>query len=293
VTAGDCELRGLNFSIGLRFLVRLLMGLTKPRRKILGQELAGDVEAIGKGVHRFKVGDPVFGTTGLRFGAYAEYICLPEEAPGGAVAIKPANMDYEEAAAVPTGGLEALHFLRKARNLKGRTVLILGAGGGIGTYAVQLAKYFGADVTGVDRSEKIDLMRSIGADRVIDHTREEFAPGRATYDVILDLVGKSSFSTSMRALKEDGEYLLANPSLLAMFRGVGVSLRGRKRVRFRPAVQRSEDLVFLKELIERGRIRSVIDQRYPLEQIPAAHQHLGSGVARGKVVITVAPGRAS
>ncbi|MGC2035104.1 MAG: NAD(P)-dependent alcohol dehydrogenase [Thermoplasmata archaeon] len=293
MTAGDCELRGLSFSIGLRLLVRMLMGLSKPRRKILGQELARDVEAIGKGVHRLRAGDPIFGTTGLRFGAYAEYICLPEDARGGAVAIKPANMNYDEAAAVPTGGLEALHFLPKARNLRGRTVLIHGAGGGIGTYAVQLAKYFGADVTGVGRSEKMDLMRSIGADRVIDYTREEFAPGKATYDVILDLVGTSSFSTSMRALKENGEYLLADPSLWAMVRGAVASLKGGKRVLFRPAVQRSEDRVFLRELIEGGGIRSVIDRRYSLEDIPAAHRYLGSGMARGKVVIMVDPGSAS
>ena len=293
VTAGDCELRGLSFSIGLRLLVRMLMGLSKPRRKILGQELARDVEAIGKGVHRLRAGDPIFGTTGLRFGAYAEYICLPEDARGGAVAIKPANMDYDEAAAVPTGGLEALHFLPKARNLRGRTVLIHGAGGGIGTYAVQLAKYFGADVTGVGRSEKMDLMRSIGADRVIDYTREEFAPGKATYDVILDLVGKSSFSTSMRALKENGEYLLAESEPL----GQGPRSRGLPERRKEGPVPARGPTVGgpgLPEGAHRGgRIRSVIDRRYSLEDIPAAHRYLGSGMARGKVVIMVDPGSAS
>ena len=287
VAAGDCELRSLKFSIGFRLLVRILMGLTKPRRKVLGQELAGEVEAVGEDVTLFEKGDQVFGTTGFGFGAYAEYICLPEKSSGAAVAIKPANMTYEEAAAVPTGGLEALHFLRKAGSLNGRRVLINGAGGGIGTFAVQLAKYFGAEVTGVDSTGKLDMLRSIGADRAIDYTQEDVIKKGETYDVIFDVVGKSPFADCVAALSEDGRYLLANPRLSTMVRGLWTSARGGKKVIFRAASQKTEDLVFLRQLIEAGRVRSVIDRRFPLERIPEAHRFVETGLARGKVVITL------
>jgi NADPH:quinone reductase-like Zn-dependent oxidoreductase len=287
VTAGDCELRSLHFSIWLRLVVRVLMGLTQPRRKILGQELAGEVEAVGRDVHRFRKGDRVFGTTGFGFGAYAEYICLPEKPRAGALATKPANMSFEEAAGVPTGGLEALHFLRKVKDLSGRRILILGAGGGIGTFAVQLARYYGAEVTGVDSTGKLDLLRSIGADRVIDYTRDDFTKVGETYDVIFDVVGRSSFSDSLAVLSEDGCYLLGNPHLSTMVRALWTSMTGRKKVVFGAARQRVEDLVLLRELIEAGKIRSVIDRRYPLEQIPDAHRYFESGNARGRVVITV------
>ena len=287
VSAGDCELRSLKFSIWLRLLMRILMGLTKPRRKVLGQELAGEVEAVGKDVILFKKGDQVFGTTGFGFGAYAEYICLPEKSRGKALAIKPSNMTYEEAAAVPTGGLEALHYLRKAGSLSGRRILINGAGGGMGTFAVQLAKYFGAEVTGVDSTGKLDLLHSIGADRVIDYTQEDFTKRGETYDVIFDVVGKSSFSDSVAALSEDGRYLLGNPRLSTMVRGLWTSTKGGKKVIFGASSQKTEDLVFLRQLIEAGRIRSVIDRRFPLERIPEAHRYVEAGLARGKVVITL------
>jgi NADPH:quinone reductase-like Zn-dependent oxidoreductase len=287
VSAGDCELRGLKFSIGLRFLVRLLMGVSKPRRKILGQELAGDVEAVGRDVTLFRKGDPVFGTTGFGFGAYAEYICLSEKPRSAAIALKPANMSYEEAAAVPTGGLEALHFLRKAGNLDGRRVVIVGGGGGIGTFAVQLAKRFGAEVTAVDQTGKLEMLRAIGADRVLDYTREDFAARGETYDVIFDVVGKSSFSGSLAALRDGGRYLLGNPRLSARVRGVWVSAKGHKKVIFGAARQKSEDLVFLRQLIEEGKVRSVIDRRFPLDHIAEAHRYVGTGVVQGKVVIIV------
>jgi len=287
VAAGDCELRGLKFSFGLRLLFRLLMGVTKPRRKVLGQELAGEVEAVGKDVHLFRKGDQVFGTTGLGFGAYAEYICLPEKSRGRALAIKPANMTYEGAAAVPTGGLEAVHFLSKAGSLSGRRVLINGADGGIGTFAVQLAKYYGAEVTGVDRTEKLEMLRSIGADRVIDYTREDFTKNGETYDVIFDVAGTTSFRESVAALSENGRYLLGNPTLSTMLRGRWTGLRGGKRVISGASGQRTEDLVLLRRLIEAGRIRSVIDRRFPLERIPEAHRYVESGLVRGKVVVTL------
>jgi NADPH:quinone reductase-like Zn-dependent oxidoreductase len=287
VTAGDCELRGLRFSLGLRVLVRMVMGPLRPRHRILGQELAGDVEAVGAAVRRFGVGDAVFGTTGFGFGAYAEYICLPERPTGAAVGRKPTNMSYEEAASVPTGGLEALHFLRRAGLLRGQRVLIVGAGGGIGRFAVQLAKCFGAHVTGVDRAEKADLLRSLGADRVIDFNRQDFAQLGDTYDVIFDIVGGSRFSDCLRILNDGGRYLLGNATMARKFRGRWASFRGSKKVVVAAAAQNSEDLAFLADLIEKGSVRAVVDRRYALPQVPEAHRYFETGEARGSVVVTV------
>ena len=215
-------------------------------------------------------------------GAYAEYICLPEEPEEGALAIKPANMTYEEAAAVPVGGLEALCFLRQGNIQSGQKVLINGAGGTIGTFAVQLAKYFGAEVTGVDSTGKLDMLRSIGADQVIDYTQEDFTKSGETYDFILDVVGKSSFSGSIRSLKQNGRYLIANPGPSQMVRGRWTSMTSSKKVIFGAAYPKTEDLIFLKELIEAGKIKSVIDRRYPLEQIAEAHRYVETGHKKGK-----------
>jgi len=289
VTAGDCEMRSLKFPLFLSLPMRIYIGLIKPTRvKIIGQELAGVVEAVGKEVRQFKEGDPVFGTTGFTFGAYAEYICLPAEFEMGTLALKPVNMTYEEAAAFPTGGLEALHFLRKGNIRIGQKLLINGAGGSIGTAAVQLAKYFGAEVTAVDSTGKLDMLRSIGAEHVIDYTQEDFSKNGETYDVVFDVVGKNSFSRSIRSLKQNGRYLLANPTLSAMLRGLWTSSTSSKRVIFEPANRKAEDLIFLKELIEAGKIRSVIDRRYPLEQVIEAHRYVETGQKKGSVVITVA-----
>ena len=201
--------------------------------------------------------------------------------------IKPANMTYEEAAAVPTGGLNALHFLRKGNIQSGEKVLINGAAGNIGTFAVQLAKYFGAEVTGVDSTEKLDMLRTVGADQVIDYTQEDFTKNSKTYDVIFDVVGKSSFSRSVRSLKQNGRYILANPRLLPMVRGLWTSMISSKKVIFKFASYRKEDLIFLKELIEAGKIRSVIDRRYPLKQVAEAHSYVEKGQKTGNLVITV------
>jgi len=284
VTKGDCEIRSPKIPNLIWLIVRIYFGLIKPRKKILGAYLAGEIESIGKDVKRFKKGYQVFASSGAGFGAYAEYICLPEE---GTLAIKPANMTYEQAAAVPMG-LDALHYLRKGNIQSGQKVLINGAGGSIGTFAVQLAKYFGAKVTGVDSTKKLDMLRSIGADQVIDYTQEDFSKSGETYDAILDVVGKSSFSRSVRSLKQNGRYLLANPGGLSqMVRGLWTSLTSSKKVICEFASYKTEDLIFLKELIEAGKIKSVIDRRYPLEQTAEAHRYVEKGHKKGNVVITL------
>jgi len=269
--------------------MRIGFGIRGPRKKILGQELAGEIESVGKDVKLFKEGDQVFGTPGFGMGAYAEYKCLPEEPKGmdGLLAIKPANVTYEEAAAVPVGGLEALYYLRKGNIQSGQKVLINGSGGSIGTFAVQLAKYFGAEVTGVDSTGKLDMLRSIGADHVIDYTKEDFTKSGETYDVIFDVVGKSSFSRSERSLKQKGIYLSANPGVSQMLRGPRTSKIGSKKAILGGASHKTEDLIFLKDLIEVGKIKSVIDRRYPLEQIAEAHRYVEKGHKKGNVVITV------
>ncbi len=284
VTAGDCGLRSLKFPILYRLLVQAGFGFRGPRNKILGQELAGEIEAVGNAVRRFKKGDRVFAWTGLHLGGYAEYTCLPEN---GVLAIKPANMSYEEAGCLPVGGLEAWRLLRRGNVQSGERVLINGAGGSIGTFAVQIAKNYGAEVTGVDSAGKLDMLRSIGADKIIDYTREDFTKNGETYDVIFDVIGKSSFSRSVRSLNENGRYLLGNPRLSHMVLGRWVSWRSSKKVIFGATGQTIEDLLSLKELVEAGKIKSVIDRRYPLEQMAEAHQYVDTGDKKGNVVITV------
>ena len=290
VTAGDCEARSLKFHVFLALPMRAYVGLRKPKRiTILGQELSGEIESVGRDVKLFKAGDQVFAATGFGMGAYAEYICLPEDPNEmeGLLALKPTTMSYEEAAAIPVGGLEALHFLRKGNIQNGEKVLINGSGGSIGTLAVQLAKYFGAEVTGVDSTEKLDMLRSIGADKVIDYTQEDFAKSGETYDVILDVVGKSSFSRSIRSLEQNGRYLLANPGLSSMVRGAWKLRRSGKKVISGSASRKVEDLMFLTELIQAGKLRSVVDRRYPLEQMVEAHKYVEMGQKKGSLVITV------
>ena len=285
VIAGDCELRSFKFPIWIWLPLRIYIGLIRPTRvNILGQELAGEIESVGKDVKLFKKGDQIFAATEIGCGAYAEYKCMREEKT---LAIKPANMTYEEAAAVPTGGLNALHYLRKANIQNGDKVLIIGACGNMGTFAVQLAKTFGAEVTGVDSTEKLDTLRSIGADHVIDYTQEDFTKNGETYDVIFNVLGKSSISRILRSLKQNGRYLLVNPRLLSMVQGLWTSMISSKKVIFEFADYKTEDLIFLKGLIEAGKIKSVIDICYPLEQMAEAHTYVDSGHRKGNVVITV------
>jgi NADPH:quinone reductase-like Zn-dependent oxidoreductase len=285
VTTGDCELRKFKMPIWLWPLARIGFGFRGPRRKILGQELAGEIESVGKAVKLFGKGDPVFAFTGLHLGAYAEYNCLRET---GLITTKPSNMSYEEAATIPVGGLHALNLLRKANIQTGQKVLIIGAGGTVGNIAVQLAKSFGAEVTAVDSSSKLEMLRSIGADEVVDYTKEDFTKNGQTYDVIFDVIGKSSFSGSIKSLKANGVYLLGNPGLSQLVRRPWASKRSGKKVIGGAISYRAEDLVFLKELIEAGRIRSVIDRRYALEQTAEAHRYVDTGQKVGNVVITIA-----
>lgn len=273
VTSGDVRIRKADPA-----LVRLFAGLIRPRRRIIGSELAGTVEALGKDARQFNVGDEVFGGS---VSAYAEYTCVKD---GGLRALKPSNMTFEEAAAVPFGALSALHFLRKGNVREGQRVLIVGASGGVGTAAVQLAKHFGADVTGVCSTANLDLVTSLGADRVIDYTKENYA-SRAAYDLIFDTVGKSPFFASMKSLKKRGVYASAL-ALAPILRKLWAAVAG-KRVVGGIAKTKTKDLVFLKELIEAGKLRSVIDRRYPLEQIAEAHRYVEGGHKKGNVVIRV------
>ena len=290
VTAGDCEMRSLKFPIYLSLPMRLWKGFLKPKENsIMGTELAGEIEEVGKDVKQFKEGDQVFGSAGMYLGTNAEYICLPEE-PGemeGGVTIMPVNMTYEEAATVPFGGRDALHFLRLGNIQTGQKILINGAGGSIGTFAVQLAKLDGAEVTAVDSEAKLDMLRSLGADHVIDYTKEDFTERNEIYDVIFDVVGKISFSRSNKSLKDNGTYLLANPTS-QIIQGIWTSLRSNKKVIMQTSSGSIADLIFLRSLIEEGKLKTVIDRTYPLEQIVEAHRYVEKGGKLGNVVITVA-----
>ena len=269
-------------------LARISLGFTGPRKAILGFELAGEVESVGKGVKSYKKGDKVFASTyEFGFGCYAEYACLPET---GTVAKIPNNMTYEEAATVPLGGLTALSFVRdRAQVQKGQRVLIYGASGSVGTYAVQLAKYYGSEVTGVCSSSNLELVTSIGADKVIDYTIEDFTKSDEKYNVIFDVVNKISFSICKKSLKRGGIYLTTFPSILFLLQMLWTSIIGigHKRVMSGEASEKAEDLCFLKELIESNKMRSIIDRSYPLTQIVEAHRYVEKGHKKGNVVITV------
>jgi NADPH:quinone reductase-like Zn-dependent oxidoreductase len=268
---GDTRIRSFRVPAGVWLPMRFYLGLSKPKRPILGMECAGDIEAVGKDVKQFKKGDSVFAFAGFGFGAYAEYICLPENPQAGKietkglVAMKPNNISYEEAAAVPAGGLTTVKVFQKGNIRKGQKILIYGASGSLGTYAVQLAKYYGAEVTGVCSTSNLEMVKSLGADKVIDYKKEDFTKTNEKYDVIFDAVDKTSHSSCKGLLKTNGIFLTTN---------------GLEKIK-------PEDLILLKELIEAGKLKVVIDRMYTLEQIVEAHRYVDKGHKKGNVAITV------
>ncbi|NJD78833.1 MAG: NAD(P)-dependent alcohol dehydrogenase [Candidatus Methanoperedens sp.] len=287
VTSSDCNARNFTFVPKLFLLfARMLFGFRKPKINILGIDLAGEIETVGKDVKRFKKGDRVFGTPEPAFGAHAEYICIPED---GVLAIKPANMTWGEAASVSLAGNTALYFIRDLGKIQaGQKVLINGASGGIGTFAVQLAKYYGAQVTGVCSTTNLELVKSLGADKVIDYTKEDFTKSNETYDVIFDVVGKTSFSRCKSLLKQKGVYLVNLIELPELVQILWTSMKGSsKKVKGGMAVASVDNMIFLKELIEAGKLKPVIDRCYPLEQTAEAFKYVEQGHKKGNVVITV------
>jgi NADPH:quinone reductase-like Zn-dependent oxidoreductase len=286
VTTSDCNVRNFTFVPNLFLLPsRMQLGFNKPKINILGVDLTGEIEAVGVDVKRFIKGDQVFGTPGTAMGTHAEYICMPED---GVLTIKPANMTYEEAASIPLAANTALYFIRDQGNIQaGGKVLINGASGGIGTFAVQLAKYYGAEVTGVCSTTNVEMVKSLGADKVIDYTKEDFTKSNERYDVIFDVVGKTSFSRCKSSLKEEGIYLATLPTLALILHMLLTSIIGNKKVKNGNAVGKVENLLFLKELIETGKLKAVIDRRYPLEQTAEAFRYVEKGHKKGNVVITV------
>ena len=287
VTTADVNARGFVFvPSGFGLLARLMLGLRRPRKRVLGSAFAGEIEAVGKDVELFRKGDQVFGAAGSSLGAYAEYICMAED---GVLAMKPTNTTYEEAAAVFFGAHTALFFLRDKGNIQsGQRAIINGASGSVGTAAVQLAKYYGAEVTGVCSTANLELVKSLGADKVIDYTKEDFTKSAETYDIILDtVVGKTSFSRFRNSLEQKGLYLAVAGGLKELIQMLWTSMKGGKKVVVGPAPERREDLILLKELIETGKLKSVIDRHYPLEQTAEAHRYVDKGHKKGNVVITV------
>jgi NADPH:quinone reductase-like Zn-dependent oxidoreductase len=286
ISSGDARMRGADFPLLFWLPMRLMIGFSGPRKKIQGFSLAGEIEAVGKDVTKFKKGDQVLGITGFDFGAHGQYICLGESAD---LIIKPAEMSFEEAVSIPFSGTTAMHFLKKADIQPGQKILIYGASGAVGTAAVQLAKHHGAEVTGVCSGANLELVKSQGADFVIDYTKEDFSQNGEVYDVIFDTVGKSPYSGSLNSLKKDGFYLRAvNLTLPSILRGIWVSMTSSKKVIGGMADEKAKDLQFLVDLYQAGNYKPVVDKCYPLEQAVAAHVYVDTGHKKGTVVINMA-----
>ncbi len=284
MTSADWRVRSLSIPRGFGLLSRLVFGITKPRQPILGAEFAGEVESVGKNAHRFKVGERVFGMTGAGMACYAQYRCLPETA---AISLIPSGIGYEDAAALPFGGTTALDFFRRAKFERGETILINGASGAVGTAMLQLAKHFGADVTAVCSTSNLELVKSLGADHVIDYTQQDFTQLGERYDVIADTVGSLSLSQMTPCLKEKGRLLLVVGSLSDTLSALWVSMFGTRKVIVGPAAEREADLALLAKLVQEGRYRPVIDRRYSLAQIVDAHRYVDTRRKKGSVVVTV------
>jgi NADPH:quinone reductase-like Zn-dependent oxidoreductase len=284
VTSGDWRVRSLNVPTGFRLISRLALGINGPRQPILGTELAGEIESVGKDVTRFKVGDEVFAFGGVGMGCHAEYRCMKEN---GLIAQKPPALSFQEAAALTFGGTTALSFFRRGKLQRGEKVLINGASGGVGTAAVQLARHFGAEVTGVCSTANVELVASLGADHVIDYTREDFAQRGETYDVIMDTAGTAPFARSKGSLKENGRLLQVLGGLTEMLRVPWVSLTGSRRIIAGPASERAEDVLLLGGLAESGEFRAVIDRSYAFDDIVEAHRYVDTGRKKGNVVLTL------
>lgn len=282
--AGDIRLRSSTVPLSFWLIARLVFGLRKPRKTILGTVVAGEVEAAGKEVKQWKKGDQIYAYDITRYRTYAEYTCLPANS---AIASKPSTLPYEEAAAIPWGGITALHFLTQGKIAVGQHILIYGASGSVGTWAVQLAKHFGARVTGVCSTANLTLVQSLGADQVIDYTKEDWTRSGETYDLLFDAVGKTSFSDCLKALKPEGVYLqsVAAPALSLRMRLAGMT--SRRTFIGGEATPKQENLIYLKELVEAGKIKPVIDRRYPLERIVEAHRYVDQGHKKGDVIITM------
>ncbi len=279
VNSGDLRLRKAD-----PFGVRLFFGLMKPKINILGAVFSGKIERVGKDVKLFKAGDEVFGHTDMRFGAYAEYLCLSES---GSLALKPNSLNHTEAAVIPFGGTTAWHFIKKAAIKPGQKVLINGASGAVGSAAIQLAKYFGAIVTGVCSTANIDLVRSLGADHVIDYTKGDFAKAGVTYDIIFDTVNKIPFSQGIKSLNKNGILILSSAGMPEMLRGLWASMTSSKRVLIGVISHNAKDINFFKELMEANKLKPVIDKIYPLDQIAEAHAYVEKGHKKGNVAITI------
>ena len=279
--------RKFNMPLLFWFFAKVFFGFRKPKIKILGSEFAGEIESVGKNVKRFRKGVQVFGYPGQSMGAYAEYKCMPED---GVLAIKPDNMTYAEAAVVPMGAIMALNLLRKVNVQTGQKILINGASGSIGSAAVQIAKHFGANVTGVCGTPRLEFVKSLGADKVIDYSKENFTNSGETYDLIFDILGKSSFSRCKNSLSQNGRYLLASFKMKQLFQMLWTSMAGKKKVICAIAPGSTKDLISVKELIEAGKIKAVIDRRFPFEQTSDAHRYVESGNKKGHVVITLEHG---
>ena len=266
-------------------IAKLSFGLHQPKVKILGSTFSGEIDTIGKEVTKFKKGEKVFGYIGEKMGAYAEYLCMPEN---GILATKPTTMTFEEASAVPYGAIMALNLLKKVNLLKGQKVVVVGASGAIGSAAVQLAKHhFGAEVIGVCGASSLEFVKEIGADKVIDYRKEDFTNSGETYDLIVDVLGKGSFSSYKASLKKNGIYLSVSFKSKKLFQMLWTSITGGKKMVCALAIPKPEDLIFIKELAEDGKIKSIIDKSFPMAQAAAAHRYMESGMKRGNVVITI------